>query len=322
VPDSAQRSVILDMDLGIDDAVALLYLASRPNVTIAAAGSVHGNTPADLAAGNLRRVLALAGLSDVPVARGAMAPLAREAHFAAEVHGDDGLGNTLEEDDEAPGENVELSAPEQIIRMAHAAPGKHDILATGPLTNLGVALVLEPELPALVRSVVIMGGSAAYGGNMSPVAEANIWHDPEAAKLVFEAAWPVTMVGLDTTMRTMLDADAIARIAAGTSEHARFVTAILDHYLDFYESITGRRECPLHDPSAAAVLADPSLITRALHGDVTVATSDDARGQTIVDRRKDGGPWQEPQAGPRTIVMEIDAPRFVEDLVQTILAGG
>ncbi len=89
-----QRAVILDMDLGIDDAIALLYLASRPNVSIEAAGSVHGNTPADLAAGNLRRVLALAGLPAVPVARGAMRPLVRDAHFAGEVHGDDGLGNT------------------------------------------------------------------------------------------------------------------------------------------------------------------------------------------------------------------------------------
>ncbi|HEX5829235.1 MAG TPA: nucleoside hydrolase, partial [Candidatus Limnocylindrales bacterium] len=246
----------------------------------------------------------------------------REAHFGAEVHGDDGLGNTLEEDDEAPGENVDASAPEQIIRLAHEAPGKLDILATGPLTNLGVALILDPELPALVRSVVLMGGAAAYGGNISPVAEANIWHDPEAARLVFDAAWPVTMVGLDATMGTMLDERSIARLAAGESEHAMFVSSILDHYLDFYEAMSGRRACPLHDPSAAGVLADPTLVTRALHGDVTVACSDDSRGQTIVDRRRDGGPWQPPQAGPRTIVMEIDSARFVEDLVESLLRGG
>ena len=320
--EAAQHAVVLDMDLGIDDAIALLYLASRPNVSIEAAGSVHGNTPADLAARNLRRVLALAGLSEVPVARGAMRPLSREPHFAAEVHGDDGLGNTLEDGLEVGGVEATKSAPEQLVRLARSAPGRYDILATGPLTNLGLALILEPDLPSLVRSVVIMGGSAAYGGNMTSVAEANIWHDPEAAKLVFDAAWPITMAGLDVTMRTMLDERAIARLAAGTSEHARFATAILRHYLGFYEMISGRRACPLHDPTAAAVLADPSLITRALHGDVIVATSDDARGQTIVDRRKDGGPWQPPTAGERAIVMEIDAPRFVDDLVETLLRGG
>lgn len=316
-----QRNVIVDMDMGIDDAVALLYLASRPNVTIVAAGSVHGNTPADLAARNLRRVLSLAGLPGVPVARGAMAPLARPPHFAAEVHGDDGLGNTGAEDAVAPGENIPESAPDQIIRLARAAPGTLHLLATGPLTNLAVALLLEPELPSLIAGVVVMGGSAAYGGNMSPVAEANIWHDPEAARLVFEAAWPVTMVGLDTTMRTVLDEEAIARLAAGDSEQARFVTAILDHYLGFYEMLTGRRACPLHDPSAAAVLADRTLVIRAIEGDVTVACSDDARGQTIVDRRKDGGPWETPRKGPRSIVMEIDAGRFVDDLVTSLLAG-
>jgi len=317
-----QRAVILDMDLGIDDAIALLYLASRPNVSIEAAGSVHGNTPADLAAGNLRRVLALAGLPAVPVARGAMRPLVRDAHFAGEVHGDDGLGNTVAPGEAAPGADALESAPEQLVRLARSAPGRYDVLATGPLTNLGLALILEPELPSLVRSVVIMGGSAAYGGNMSSVAEANIWHDPEAAKLVFDAAWPITMAGLDVTMRTMLDEAALARIAEGTSSHARFATAILRHYLGFYEMITGRRACPLHDPTAAAVLADPTLITRALDGDVTVATGDDARGQTIVDRRKDGEPWQTAQAGPRTIVMEIDGQRFVDDLVETLLRGG
>src|SRR4051794_33363530 len=166
-----QRAVIVDMDMGIDDAVALLYLASRPNVSIEAAGSVHGNTPADLAAGNLRRVLSLGGLPAVPVARGAMPPPVREAHFAAEGHGDDGLGNTVAPGDPAPGSDAPESAPEQLVRLARSAPGRYDILATGPLTNLGIALILEPELPSLVRSVVIMGGSAAHGGNITSVAE-------------------------------------------------------------------------------------------------------------------------------------------------------
>jgi purine nucleosidase len=321
VPELDQRTVILDMDLGVDDAVALLYLASRPNVTIAAAGSVHGNTPADVAAGNLRRVLALAGLPGVPVARGAMRPLVRDLHIAHEVHGADGLGNTVQPGDSAPGQDAPESAPEQLVRLARSAAGRYDILATGPLTNLGLALILEPDLPSLVRSVVLMGGSAAHGGNATAVAEANIWHDPEAAKLVFDAAWPVTMVGLDVTMQTILDEDDIARVAAGDSREARFVTAILAHYLDFYERISGRRVSPLHDPAAAAILADPSLITSAINADVSVATGDDARGQTIVDRRRGGGPVEPPRAGARTIVMEMDAERFVQDLVHTLLRG-
>lgn len=210
--------------MGIDDAIAVLYLASRPHVSIVAAGSVHGNTPADLAAGTLLRVLTMAGLADVPVALGAARPMARPAHFAAEVHGDDGLGNTV--DGTAQGAVTGESAPEQIVRLARSAPGRYDLLATGPLTNLGIALLLEPELPRLIRSVVVMGGAASACGNKTPLAEANIWHDPEAAKLVLNAAWPVTMVGLDVTMRTYLGGPAIARLAAACSDDARGTTIV------------------------------------------------------------------------------------------------
>jgi purine nucleosidase len=305
------------MDMGIDDAIAVLYLASRRHVTIAAAGSVHGNTPADLAAGNLLRVLAMVGLGDVPVALGAARPMARPAHFAAEVHGDDGLGNTVE--GPAPGAVTGESAPEQIVRLARSEPGRYDILATGPLTNLGIALLLEPELPRFVRSVVVMGGAANASGNVTHLAEANIWHDPEAAKLVFAAPWPVTMVGLDVTMRTCLEEPAIALVAAGTSEKARFSTAILRHYLDFYEMISGRRACPLHDPTAAAVYADPDLVMESYDANVDVACSDDARGTTVVDRRAGGKPAFITHRPPTRVITGIDVDRFVTDLTAVLL---
>jgi len=312
-----RRAVILDMDMGIDDAIAVLYLASRPHVTIAAAGSVHGNTRADLAAGNLLRVLALAGLPGVPVALGAARPMVRPAHFAAEVHGDDGLGNTVE--GPGPGAVSGESAPEQIVRLARARPGSYDLLTTGPLTNLGIALLLEPELPRLIRSVVVMGGAANASGNMTPLAEANTWHDPEAAKLVFDAPWPVTMIGLDVTMRTVLHEEAIAAIAAGDSAKARFASAILRHYLAFYEMISGRRACPLHDPTAAAVYADPDLVTESYEADVDVACSDDARGATVVDRRAGGRPAFITRQPPTRIVTAVDAGRFVADLTRVLL---
>lgn len=314
----ASRQLILDMDLGIDDALAVLYLAAQPDLDIVAAGSVHGNTPADFAAGNLLRVLALAGRADVPVALGASRPLVRELHLGAEVHGADGLGDTVA--GPAPGAVTGESAPEQLVRLAREAPGRYDVLATGPLTNLAIALMLEPALPRLVRAVTVMGGAATVPGNMSPTAEANIWHDPEAARLVFEAPWPVTMVGLDVTTQTLLDEAAVATIAAAAphSERARFVTAILRCYLDFYERITGRRACSLHDPSAAAVYADPSLATTVLEADVTVACADDARGTTIVDRRAGGGPVETPRAPATRVVLGLDAGRFVPDLVRIL----
>ncbi|HEU4572440.1 MAG TPA: nucleoside hydrolase [Candidatus Limnocylindrales bacterium] len=309
------REVILDVDMGVDDAIAVLYLATRPSVAIRAVGTVHGNVSADGAATNALTVLDLAGLGDVPVAIGARRPLVRPAQFAPEVHGDDGLGNARPTRSER--RPVATSAPDQLVALARSDPGRYDLLATGPLTNLAMALVFEPELPRLVRSVTIMGGSARAIGNMTPVAEANIWHDPEAAALVFGAGWPLTMVGLDVTMRTYLDEASIAAIAAGTSAFARFAGSILPHYLDFYESISGRRACPLHDPSAAAIYADSTLVTESVCAPVRIGLGDEVRGMTIVDRRRDGGPVEDPGDAPR-IVLGLDAGRFVPELVRAL----
>jgi purine nucleosidase len=314
------RELILDMDIGVDDAIALMYLSTRPNIGIAAVGSVHGNTDAVGAADNGLRLLQLCGLPDVPVAIGARVPLVRPGVLGPEVHGDDGLGNVAATAiAPATRRPAGESAAEQIVRLARERPGALDILATGPLTNLALALRLEPRLTDLIGSVVVMGGAANGIGNMNPVGEANIWKDPEAARMVFEASWPLTMVGLDVTMRTQLDESAIARIAASDRPLARLTTAILRHYLDFYQTILGydRRICPLHDPLAAGIAADPSLIRRALHADVVVECGDDARGMTIVDRRRDGRPAEPPKLAT-DVVLEVDSARFVEDLVTAL----
>lgn len=316
--DGSAREVILDVDMGVDDAIAVLYLATRPSVAIRAIGTVHGNVSAEGAATNALTVLDLVGLRDVPVAVGARRPLVRSPHFAPEVHGEDGLGNAAP----TPSERrpVPSSAPDLLVALARSAPGRYDVLATGPLTNLAVALILEPELPRLVRSVTLMGGAAGAIGNMTPVAEANIWHDPEAAALVFAAAWPITMVGLDVSMKTYLDEMSIAAIEAGSSTFARFAASILPHYLDFYESISGRRACPLHDPSAAAIYADPTLVTDSIRARVSIGLDDESRGMTIVDRRRDGGPVQDAGDGAPRIVLGLDVERFVPELVRALTA--
>jgi purine nucleosidase len=316
------RELILDMDIGVDDAIALMYLTTRPNIGIVALGTVHGNTGAISAAENGLRVLELCGLADVPVAVGATRPLLRPTVLGAEVHGDDGLGNVRETAAPATSRQpVGESAAEQLVRLVRERPGELDVLATGPLTNLALALLLEPRLPELVGSVVVMGGAANAVGNMSAVAEANIWKDPEAARLVFEAPWPITMVGLDVTMKTILDESAIARIEGSDTPKARLATAILRFYLDFYQSILGydRRICPLHDPLAAGITADPTLVRRKLHADVVVDCGDDARGLTIVDQRRNDGPAVQPKLATE-VVLEVDSGRFVEDLVGALTA--
>jgi purine nucleosidase len=275
--------LIVDCDTGIDDAVTLLYLAGRPDVEIVAVGSVHGNVPTTTAARNTLRVLEIAGLDGVPVAVGAPRPLAQDLDTAEFVHGADGLGDTAQP---APRRSVEAgSAVEQLVRLARARPGELSLLAIGPLTNLGLALLVEPELPQLLRQVVIMGGAFDVAGNVTPWAEANIAHDPEAAQLVMSAGWPLRVVSLDVTHRTLLEAPDLARVAAGEGEVARFTWAILQFYLDFYEQRFGHRACPVHDGLAAALLLEPELASWAERIVDVELRGERLRGATLADRR-------------------------------------
>ncbi len=309
------RSLILDMDVGVDDSLAILYLAGRPGVRITAVGSVHGNVEASLAAQNGRRVLELCGLDDVPVAVGCWRPMAQELATAGWVHGDDGLGNTNQPDPRRGPTREHAVA--QLIRLAHERPGEYDVVATGPLTNLGTALVMDRDLPRLIRSVTLMGGSFDGVGNAAPFGEANIWHDPEAAELVFNAGWPVTMVGLDVTMETRLEEPELEAIAAADTPQARFATAILQHYLGVYaRSFGGRRICPLHDPLAAGVAVEPSLVMSSADVEVLVARAEGpTRGMTMVDRRPKYME-AEGRSGPFTrVALRVDSRRFVDQLV-------
>jgi purine nucleosidase len=309
--------IILDCDVGIDDALAILWLADRPGIEIAALGSVHGNAHATVAAANAQHVFDLVGLSHVPVAVGAEAPLAQPVSISGHVHGDDGLGGY------GPGAPLRPfaaeTAAEQLVRLVRAEPGACTILATGPLTNLALALHLEPDLPQLVERVVVMGGAVTVPGNITAAAEANIFHDPEAAEAVFAAAWPVVLVGLDVTMTAWLGEAELARIEADGRPRGRFAWSILQHYTGFYHSRHGVRGCALHDPAAAMLLVDPGLADYAdwavrveLGGDLT-------RGMTLADRR---GYPEEPGAASRPVIRvatRIDRERLVAGFMDGLL---
>jgi purine nucleosidase len=274
---------ILDGDFGIDDSLATLFLAAQPDVEILAVGSVHGNARAEVASRNARTVLDLAGLSSVPVATGARRPMAQPLTISSMVHGADGLGGRAPARAGRP--PVAESAAEQLVAAARARPGACTVLATGPLTNLALALLLEPELVDLVARVVVMGGTIEHPGNVGPMTEANIAHDPEAADLVLGAGWPVTLVGLDVTMTTWLEHEHLERIAGTANPRGRFAWGILQHYLAFYYDRHGRRGCPLHDPTAAVVAVEPSLAT-CVRAPVSVELrSNRNRGMLVADRR-------------------------------------
>ena len=315
------RRVVLDMDVGIDDAIAIALLAAREDAEVVALGSVHGNCSVEDSTRNALVVLEACGLGDVPVARGAEVPLEVPLHLAGFVHGADGLGDV---GFPAPaGAPTGEHAADQLVRLGREAPGELDLLAVGPLTNLGLALQRDPQALERYRSVVIMGGSGPYPEpGVLREFDANIDHDPHAARLVFHAPrTELVMVGVNVTSPAILDEDAIAAIAGADTPQARLVSAILPFYLDFYRHKWGRRICSMHDPLAAAILADPSYATAWLEGPVNVI-HDGSLARAWLMAREDGGAIvQDVEPAPPTrVVTAVDAARFRDDLVAALVA--
>jgi purine nucleosidase len=259
------------MDVGIDDALAILYLANA-GAELVALGSVHGNCDADTAASNALRVLATCGLPRVPVAIGSRKPLVGEASFSSEVHGDDGLGGVAATAMARPelGPTAE-AAWDQLVRLGRERPGELDLLAVGPLTNLARAIEIDPDVLRRYRRVVVMGGS---GTRTAPgtVLELdwNIIHDPEAAQMVFAGAENIAMVGVNVTSPTVLAGSDLDRIARSTTVTGRAAWAILEFYLGFYATYSAQPWCSLHDPLAAGILLDDAYVLEAETGPVEV----------------------------------------------------
>lgn len=300
-----KKTVLVDCDTGVDDAIALLYLLSDPAVEVCGITTVFGNVSAATAGRNSLSVLDVAGLTGkVPVARGCEVTLIGEAPLLAEqVHGDNGLGGA--EVGEPDGRMSDGTAAELIVRTVRERPGEVHLLATGPLTNLAVALRLEPELTRLADGVTIMGGAALAPGNVTPAAEANIWHDPEAAQAVLSAPWETTLVPLDVTMREVMTEEQLLELAGSSSAPARFAASVLAHYFDYYTGIFGRRACACHDVLAAAIAVGDVVAERAMRVGVTVDTGrGPGRGATICDLRgRYRGELEQPGA-TCTVVLE------------------
>lgn len=315
------RRLLLDVDTGVDDTLAILFAVLHPEIELVAVGAVWGNVEVETATRNSLHALALAGASGVPVAAGATGPSSgRAPEYAHHVHGRDGQGNAGDATFRA--EPVAATAAEQIVACARAEPGSLDLVATGPLTNLALALGLCPELPGLVRSVTIMGGAALAPGNVTPVAEANIWCDPEAARAVLAAPWPLTVVPLDVTMRTLLSEAHLRRLAEGGGV-ARYVARILPFYMDFFaEAAFGERLSCMHDVLAVAVAADVLSPTLAPVVAATVDTGDGpGRGQTIFDLRGAYRGYPPQQDAHCRVVLECDR-EFGDAVVDLLCAAG
>jgi inosine-uridine nucleoside N-ribohydrolase len=301
--------LILDTDPGIDDAMTFAFLRGRKDVAIRAITTVYGNVDVGIATRNALFLADRFGI-DAPVHEGAAGPLAMPRRPApAHVHGLDGFGDTNVADDFI-GTPREGAAAEAIVRLVRAEPGAISILAIGPLTNLALALALDPGIAGLVREVVIMGGSFGYGarrGNVTPVAEANVANDPVAADRVLGAAWPVTMVGLDVTSRCILPA-ALSDDLARKSASGRFLRDISRDYEELYREHDGIDGCCIHDVAAAVRLVAPDLF-ETVAGPIRAVTHGIAAGQTIlkpIDLSFPPGDWDGLPVQRAAIDVDVD----------------
>ncbi|MCA9833520.1 MAG: nucleoside hydrolase [Thermomicrobiales bacterium] len=271
--------ILLDCDTGVDDAAAIAY-ALGLEADLVACTTVAGNIHIDLTTGNTLKVLSLLGAEDVPVFRGASRPLVQPFQDASHVHGGNGLGGA--EIGEALAAESDLTAPEAIIAYAEEFDGELTLVATGPLTNIAIALSLRPGIAQQVRKLVLMGGSFFNPGNVTPYAEFNIWADPDAATQVFAADWnEILAIGLDVTHQVAItkkmwelipdDAEGAVGMMKAISERT-FVTRVRSGFF-------------LHDPLAMAVALDESLVTLTPYA-VDVVVDGEERGRTVVS---DGG---------------------------------
>jgi inosine-uridine nucleoside N-ribohydrolase len=302
------RPLVIDTDPGIDDAMAILLALASPEVDLRLVTTVHGNVEVAQTTENALRVLHLAGRADVPVAAGARASLVHpQPERAGHVHGTAGLGGVT-----LPPSPAAVDPRPAVVALAEllaASPRPVTVASIGPMTNIALLLAVYPEAAARIDRLVVMGGSATRGGNVTAAAEFNVWSDPEAAQAVFRSPVPTVMVGLDVTLPTVLSAAGIARFAAAGPIGAT-AAAILAQYVEYSRTAYGTDGVVVHDALALTEAIVPGTLG-TVRRDVVVDTSLGAgRGQTLVDRRT-------VSAAPTAIEVAetVDAPSAVEFLV-------
>ncbi|MFM2484285.1 nucleoside hydrolase [Celerinatantimonas yamalensis] len=310
------RKLIIDTDPGVDDAMAILFAMQSPQLDVIGLTTTFGNVCVERATENAL-ILAELGNSTAPVAQGVSVPLQMPPKPHAEaVHGDDGLGNIHWPASQR--KPLSLSAAEFIIEQVRTNPGQVTLIALGPLGNLAQALTLDPQIADLVDEVILMGGAAQTFGNMSPVAEANIFNDPHAADQVFTAPWKVTMIGLDVTHQVLLTNTRLMRIQQNNPKIGDFLYRSAQFYIDFYRNLHGVDGCYFHDASTIAYALDPSLF-KVEPAAIRVACEGIASGQTIVCPK--GMSFPEPHWDNLPLVdvcMQVDSERMLDLFEQTL----
>jgi inosine-uridine nucleoside N-ribohydrolase len=274
------RRVIIDTDPGVDDAMAILLALNSPELKVEALTVVPGNVDGRQGLENALRIVSLAGRCDVVVASGAKHPLNQKLITAQFWHGPNGLAGV-----ELPASKCSADSrfgPDLIIETVHKYPHEVTLIPVGPLTNIALAVSKDPSIAGLVKDIVIMGGSIS-GGNVDGAAEANIYNDPEAASIVFNAGWMVTMVGSDVGERTIITRKHLAELQAQHGPESDFIAKLADFYITRSEK-SGYSGAAMYDPLAVATVIDPSLVTlKDMRVDVETK-GEFTRGETVANR--------------------------------------
>lgn len=305
-----KRKMILDVDTGVDDALAIAYAVASEEIDLLGITVSYGMAPVHYTYRNTTEILRLLR-RPVPVLRGSSQPLERAKEYGGEFHGTDGLGETLGEAANDPG--VPDRAVDFIIEQSRKHKRDLTIVTTGPLTNLARAIREDPSIVGTIGQVVAMGGALTCPGNATPFAEANVHIDPEAADAVFRSGLPITMVGLDVTRRTLLtEREVVEWERTGTEAgvlFARFARFYLYEYRKYYPYLEG---CALHDPLAVGVAKNPAFV-RSLPMFLRVDLEEPGLGRTTEDlhRRAPTGPNVQ-------VCVQVEASLFRDDFIDRV----
>lgn len=300
--------MILDVDTGVDDAMAIFYAVRHPGIKLEALTTTFGNTDTVIATENTLKILELLGRPEIPVAQGVGRSLIRPyKRMADHIHGSNAIGDV-----ELPAPKIRATgehASDLMIRMIKENPGEITLCPVGPITNVALAITKAPEIAKLVKQIVVMGSTVLHPGIHGPIApmvDANFANDPEAAHIVLQAGANVTLVGMDVTMTTLLSTDMMAEISREGDHAAQTLMQITQFYVDAYKTMyPGIQGCGLHDPLAVAVAVDPSMVgLERMYVDIEL-NGELTRGSTVADRRRTAIPFHN-----ANVAMTVDRPRF------------
>lgn len=271
--------VIIDCDPGHDDAIAILWALSAPELQIKGITTVAGNQTLEKVTTNAIRLLTLAGRYDIPVAAGASKPLVKKPMAGGVIHGETGLdGPSMPE---AGFEPVKMNAVELMIKIIEESEEKITLLPLGPQTNIAALFLLRPDLKSKIERISLMGGGRF--GNWTPAAEYNIWADPEAAHIVFNSGIPIIMAGLDITQKAYVTREENEMLRGQGNKISIFAAELIDFYSKYHYEVEGFPGCTLHDPCAVAALIHPELFKSQLCNVEVETKGELTTGMTIID---------------------------------------